>query len=102
MQKFKSVVPPNGDQRVDKYLAEILAVSRSQIQKMIANGRVFINGRMAIAHDRLRGGEEVEVAAAAEKKIKQAIKVKYGVITPQPDYFIIYNSLCFYLFCYSR
>jgi len=55
--------------RLDRYLSGLgLPVSRSQVQRLIEEGRVTVAGRAARASLKLRGGEQIrlEIAPAAE------------------------------------
>jgi 23S rRNA pseudouridine1911/1915/1917 synthase len=50
------------NKRLDKYLTDrITFMSRNQLQKLIAEGGVTVNGRIAKASTNLRAGDEVEV-----------------------------------------
>ena len=48
-----------GAQRLDKYLAEQLPMTRSHIKKAITSGAVYINGQAARPGDKLRAGDTV-------------------------------------------
>ena len=49
------------EKRLDKYVAEVLLISRSQAQKIIAQGKVKISQQPAYASFRLRGEEEIVI-----------------------------------------
>ena len=58
--------------RLDKYLSEQLVdYSRSQIQAMIQDGKVMINGRKEKSSYRLNGSEKIVIPQerAAENKV---------------------------------
>ncbi len=48
-------------ERLDRYLADVLEVTRSAVQKWIDDGLVMVDGRVTGKQLRLRGGELVEV-----------------------------------------
>lgn len=58
------------DERVDRYLAQKLkkSFSRSQLKKMIEEGRVTVQGRKVSAHYAVKPGEKIEVAPPAPKE----------------------------------
>jgi 23S rRNA pseudouridine1911/1915/1917 synthase len=54
------------DKRLDKYLTDRISfLSRTQLQKLIDDGEVTVNGRVAKASTRLNGGDVVEVVVPA-------------------------------------
>jgi 23S rRNA pseudouridine1911/1915/1917 synthase len=60
-----SLVVPAGSagQRLDQALARLLPqYSRARLQQWIAEARVTVNGKSPRARDKLRGGEQVEIA----------------------------------------
>jgi 23S rRNA pseudouridine1911/1915/1917 synthase len=62
MRKF--VVAPDSEesQRLDLFLSEKLdGLSRAQIQRLIAEGRVFVDGRQRKSSYKLHGDEKIEV-----------------------------------------
>jgi 23S rRNA pseudouridine1911/1915/1917 synthase len=61
-------------ERLDRFLADrFVALSRSQLQKCIARGESTVNGKTAVAHYRLRVGDQVVI------KVEEA-----PTITPKP------------------
>ncbi len=54
--------------RIDKYLASLaeLALSRSRIQRLIADGHITVNGKTVEARHKLTGGERVVVTVTPE------------------------------------
>ncbi|MGB3714209.1 MAG: RluA family pseudouridine synthase [Candidatus Promineifilaceae bacterium] len=63
-------------ERLDKVLAnELTELSRSQCQRLISDGMVTVDGKMAKASQRLKGGERIEVI------IPEVVETK---IVPQP------------------
>ena len=62
-------VPSRIDMRLDKYLSEQLVdYSRSQIQAMIQNGKVMIDGRKEKSSYRLQGSEAIVVDPIQSQK----------------------------------
>lgn len=58
-----TITPGEADQRLDRYLTKHLpnSVSRSRIQKLIADGLVKVNGKPTKAHHKLKVGEALAV-----------------------------------------
>src|SRR4029077_8603255 len=60
--------------RLDQFLASKIAdVSRARVQQLIGQGQVLVDGKIAKASLRLRGGEEVSVLGPAKQKPLRAI-----------------------------
>ncbi|MCS7201446.1 MAG: RluA family pseudouridine synthase [Dictyoglomus sp.] len=49
------------EDRLDKYLAQILPLTRSQIQKLIKDGNIKVNGKPAKGSQRVKIGDEIEI-----------------------------------------
>ncbi|MFA6537552.1 MAG: RluA family pseudouridine synthase [Patescibacteria group bacterium] len=89
------------EMRLDKYLLQHLAVSRSQIQKKIKAGEVLINAKKPTVHQFLKIGDVIEfIKIKIEPKImntknvrqnKAQTKTVYNIeiIENNPDYLII-------------
>ncbi len=60
-----------GGERLDVFLAAPLG-SRSQAQRLIAAGRVLVDGRAAVKGHRVRGGERIAVADAPHDEGRDA------------------------------
>lgn len=57
--------------RLDHFLVEQLSdLSRSQIQKLIKNDLVLVNGSVAMVHKFLKVGDKIEILSEAESKNK--------------------------------
>src|SRR3989338_4935311 len=95
-----TVTPETAGQRLDVFLAAELGVSRSQVQKMIDEKRVLINGKLPRkAGDTLSVGGIITitkiaplktVAAAPEKNLpKPAGELAIEIIAETPDYIVI-------------
>lgn len=58
-QTFSLTAP--AAERLDRFVAEQGRLSRSQVQKLIRQGYITVNGRAAIPSQRLRAGDRVQV-----------------------------------------
>ena len=56
-----ALVAPRGAGRLDRWLAEVLPISRSRLQALVREGRVLVDGRPCKASHPLEGGEQVTV-----------------------------------------
>jgi 23S rRNA pseudouridine1911/1915/1917 synthase len=55
-------VPDDGDSlRLDRFLVSVLALSRSQIQRLIKEGCVLVAGRAAKANQPVKSGQEISI-----------------------------------------
>jgi 23S rRNA pseudouridine1911/1915/1917 synthase len=55
-------VPDEGDDlRLDRFLASALALSRSQLQRLIKEGSVLVGGRPAKANQAVKTGQEISI-----------------------------------------
>src|SRR5882757_699820 len=55
-------VPGDGDDlRIDRFLVSMLALSRSQIQRLIKDGRVLVAGKAAKANQAVKQGQEISI-----------------------------------------
>jgi 23S rRNA pseudouridine1911/1915/1917 synthase len=67
------VAPPAAGQRLDLYLSRSapgLNLSRSQLQKLIADGRVKVNGASATAHQALKAGDLVSLVVPEPRTLE--------------------------------
>ena len=59
-------VPGDSDDlRLDRYLASVLALSRSQLQRLIKDGCVLVVGRVAKANQPVKRGQEISIEVPA-------------------------------------
>src|SRR5882724_7852270 len=49
------------DLRIDRFLVSMLALSRSQIQRLIKDGRVLVAGKVAKANHPVKPGQEISI-----------------------------------------
>ncbi|MFH0840425.1 MAG: RluA family pseudouridine synthase [bacterium] len=77
--------------RLDRFLTEKLSESRSQLQKLIINKRILLNGEIASPSSKIKAGDiiEVDLETKAEKKINQQVIQKAEVIKKETDYLIV-------------
>ena len=76
MGEFSRIVNPKEKIRLDKYLYKAgIGVSRSQIQRLIEEGLVLVNGHPAKSHTPLNRGDKVDVNYAKPESFK---------VTPEP------------------
>jgi 23S rRNA pseudouridine1911/1915/1917 synthase len=59
--------------RLDQYLVEALAVSRARVQWLLSEAKVLLEGKLAKASLKLRGGEEVSVTGETEPRPLRAV-----------------------------
>ncbi|RLA79813.1 MAG: RluA family pseudouridine synthase [Deltaproteobacteria bacterium] len=63
MKELRLLVDASGEgERIDRYLVKELGTSRSQIQRLLQEGRILLDGERVKASTRLRGGELLEVS----------------------------------------
>ncbi len=58
---MESFTAAEGGGRLDRFLAEAAGVPRSQVQRLVTEGRVTVNGQAVRPAQRLRPGDRVEV-----------------------------------------
>src|SRR4051812_18462013 len=56
-----TVPADSDDTRLDRFLASALALSRSQLQRLIKDGSVLVAGRAAKANQAVRPGQEISI-----------------------------------------
>ncbi len=82
-------------ERLDKFLTKVLdELSRSQIQKLIKEGEIFVNGKVSAVHYNLKEGDEIKIkkleTEMKKKEKKQKLPVpKIEIIEETEDYFVI-------------
>lgn len=87
----------NASQRLDKFLVENLPdLSRSQIQKLIKNGLIFVNGANVIPHYKLKEEDVIEIKKTeikkTEKKIPSKAKPSEVKILEDADEYLVINK----------
>src|SRR3989344_1118360 len=82
------VAPNQAKMRLDLFLVPILSgYSRAQIQKMVKNGDIAVNGKKATPHFFLQEGDRVTHSVPQEKP--SAMIPEIEVIAETPDYLVI-------------
>jgi len=62
MDKVHSIIADEGDARLDKYVCQHFPeLSRTRVQKLIADGRITVNGRVAKPGLKLNIGDRLEI-----------------------------------------
>lgn len=56
-----SVEKQNAGDRIDKYVSEVSGLSRSLVSKLIENGKISVNGKIAAKNYKLRDGDIIEI-----------------------------------------
>lgn len=71
--------------RINKYLALQNICSRHEADNLIAEGRVKINGRVAVLGDKVNEGDRVEVSGVSKKLAYFVFNKPKGIITHSPQ-----------------
>lgn len=86
-------VPDDSDDlRLDRFLASSLALSRSQLQRLIKEGSVLVAGRAAKANQPVKPGQEIsidvpepiEAAPAPEPIVIEIGRIDVRILAPEP------------------
>lgn len=100
---FGSDTDENVVQRLDLFLVVTLQMSRSQVQKLINDERVYVNGRLPKkAGDQLKTGAVVEIREAVQSKPQETTDIRptvtdahiyteVYVIAEEPEYLVVYK-----------
>ncbi len=89
------IVPESAHKaRLDKFLIPILSdLSRSQIQKMVKDKKIKVNGKVVLPHHFLKSGETVEIDHTATikpiKKVVNDLKIPLKIISETEDYLVV-------------
>jgi 23S rRNA pseudouridine1911/1915/1917 synthase len=85
-----TIFSKNEPQRLDKFLVEELTdLSRSQIQKLIKDGQVKINGKNELAHYLLKLEDKVTVDLTQKDKPEPKAIIEPKIIFQTKDYLVI-------------
>jgi len=85
----------NNQQRLDKFLVDSLStISRNQIQKLIDDQLILVNGVSQKANYKLKTADKIEVLSTSRhekivKEFDQSIFNKIQIVAETPDYLII-------------
>lgn len=103
MKNNITIKKENHGQRLDKFLNEQLAdISRSQIQKMIKNGDILVNGKQATVHKFLKEDDKIKICLKEDiakqnkiveiendKKYDKEIFKQINIVATTDDFLII-------------
>src|SRR5579864_5621543 len=90
-----SVLLDDAGVRLDQFLASKIAdVSRARVQQLIGQGQVLVDGKIAKASVRLRGGEEIRVLGPAKLEPLRAIPedIPLDIVYEDDDLAIVNKS----------
>lgn len=82
----------NGGERLDKYLVSAgTGLSRAQIQRLIEDGKVLVNGKGAKPHYRIHKGEKIEVHFEKRNRKTKAEpeKIPLNIVYEDPDLIVV-------------
>ncbi len=86
----KLVVETDSDKRVDVYLSEVLDISRSQVQKMIDEGIVLLNGSVCKASFKVKENDEIEITKEYVEEIKiEAENIPLDIVYEDDDVILV-------------
>lgn len=86
----KVIVPENLNGRLDKTLAELVDISRSQIEKAAKAGLILVNGEIANKKVLLNIGDEIEIDDSVfEKRERDKTPPKLNIIFENEDVLVI-------------
>ncbi len=92
MDRFDLLVPPDdAGVRIDRYLTSVLAGrSRSQVQRLINDGKVTIDGEAVRSNRVVRGGETIVVdVPAPAAPVPQPEAIELDILYQDPDIAVI-------------
>lgn len=79
-------------ERLDQFLAKAAGCSRSQAQKLIRSGVVFVDAKTVSAHYALKAGQRVTYDMAKRAIAKEVI-VPLTILQETPSYLVLYKSV---------
>jgi 23S rRNA pseudouridine1911/1915/1917 synthase len=85
--------PDVAGQRLDQFLASHLNVSRARVQELIRQEKILLNGVLAKASFKLRGGERISILGPAERPPLRAIaeEIPLDIVHEDEDLAIIHK-----------
>jgi 23S rRNA pseudouridine1911/1915/1917 synthase len=85
---MKLIYEKNDKERLDKYLQEMLDITRSQIKKIILAGKVSVNDKPSSVHHWLKNGDQITFDDTKEKV--QPVKFEHEpIIVDANDEFLV-------------
>lgn len=83
----------NGNIRIDKYLLDVLKLSRSKIQKLIKNNNVIVDGKVASANFIVKDGMEINVDLDKKEESYEIEPLDIDInIVYEDDYIVIVDK----------
>ena len=91
MINTKKVPADMSQMRLDKVSAELFNdYSRTQIKKWILEGRILLNGELAVPKEAVNLNDEIEINPTSEKKVSwEAEDIEFEVIYENNNFLII-------------
>ncbi|MDX1645873.1 MAG: RluA family pseudouridine synthase [Longimicrobiales bacterium] len=68
-ERHRLVVGPEGSDRLDRFVADRLELSRTRVQKLVKEGRVTVEGRRTKKSEELEAGTVVEVVVPPPEEV---------------------------------
>lgn len=90
--KTSAVTTIDENKRLDIYVARERQISRAQAQKIIKAGEIFVNGKIAKAHYKLKTGDVIEIKKSRKQENKKTTLLAlptFKIIAETDDYLII-------------
>lgn len=83
----------NGNIRIDKYLLDVLKLSRSKIQKLIKNNNVIVDGKVVSANFIVKDGMEINVDLDKKEESYEIEPLDIDInIVYEDDYIVIVDK----------
>lgn len=85
------IVPENASRiRLDKFVSEnVTTLSRSQVAKLISQGKILVNRLMAKPSSIVQTGDQIAITMPEEQKIDYSNKVKLEIVFEDEDLLVI-------------
>lgn len=87
--KLINVDEDTSDIRIDKYLVDILNITRSKVQKLIDNGNVLVNDKLIKNHYIVRTDDEIKIDEVVENYEIKAEKMDLNIVYEDDDVIVI-------------
>lgn len=86
------IVCENNCERLDLFCSQNSSISRSQLQRLIKEGNVTVNGKSAVCKQKVCVGDEVEILFSEPKKLDlEPVDIPLDVVY-EDDYFAVINK----------
>ncbi len=87
--KLINVDEDTSDIRIDKYLVDVLNITRSKVQKLIDNGNVLVNDKVIKNHYIVRTDDEIQIDEVVENYETKAEKMDLNIVYEDDDVIVI-------------